>query len=231
MKIMKLKIRLLVFLCLVFFLGCNKNTGDEPQPIQYYPELKIGDSWVYKIEEVNKMLSKETISSYFLKIKVIDTLRFDGEKYFQKARYKSMAELGPWIYWETSFEYINAKGMFEKYLNNHFQKVAFPVAFSTSWKINQRTGAFEEGKAKYLTFNKKFTFGQEVLNDIYGVAVKYDSTGIYNFQEYEDYSPKYGLVSAYKKNILYCQENAACLGKNIEESKTTVTQTLVKVTR
>ncbi|MCP9765697.1 hypothetical protein [Lacihabitans soyangensis] len=228
---MKIRSKILFLICIGILICCNRNKNEEPQPIQYYPEMKIGDAWIYRIDEVSKILSKEIGSTYILKIEVIDTLRYNGEKYFQKAWYKSSSEVGSWEYLKTSFEYRNQKGVFEKELNNHFQKVAFPVAFSTSWKVDQRTGVFEEGKAKYLTFNKKFTFGQEVLNDIYGVAVKYDSTGIYNFQEFEEYSPKYGLVSAYKKNILYCQENAACLGKNIEESKTTITQTLVKVIR
>jgi hypothetical protein len=228
---MKIRSKILLFIWFGLLVGCDNNKTNDPQPVQYYPELNIGDGWVYKIDEVNKILSKETISTYYVKVEVSDTLRFNNEKYYQKTWSKGTKETGPWNYLKTSFEYRNLKGIFEKYLNNHFQKVAFPVAFSTSWSIDQRTDAFDKSRAKYLEFNRKFTFGKEQLNDIYSVAVRYDSTGIHNFQEYENYSPRYGLVSAYKKDVLYCQENAACLGKNIEESKTTVTRTLVNVIR
>ncbi|MFC3813291.1 hypothetical protein [Lacihabitans lacunae] len=211
--------------------GCNKNLMEENPIANLYPEIKIGQIKEYKIIELTQTAGKEIQDQYFIKEVVTDTVRFNQELYFVKTIYKSGVENGLWVFLETEFEYKNLKGVFLKKDNSHVQKVGFPVGFSTTWKINQRIESLENNTAKYLDFKTAYTVGNENWADGYVVQVEKDSTGIHNFQEKEYYSPKYGLISSLKRTIFYCQDNANCLGKNIEESNKTITKTLQKITR
>lgn len=227
---LKIKIGQLVTLGLLI-TGCNKNQMDKVPVDNLYPELKIGQIKEYKINEQIRTVGKETQDQYFIKEEVTDTLRFNQELYFIKNIYKSKVENGPWVFLEIVFEYKNLKGVFLKKDNFHVQKIGFPVSFSTTWKINQRIESLENNTAKYLDFKTPYTIGNENGTDGYVVQVEKDSTGIHNFQETEYYSPKYGHIASFKKTIFYCQDNADCLGKNIEESNTTITKTLQKITQ
>lgn len=223
------KIGLFITLATLVFC-CKKAIVDEVSLNRLYPIIKIGQIKEYKVNETIRTVGKETKDEYFIKEEVTDTLRFNQELYYVKMIYKGRTENGPWTYFETAFEYQNLKGVFEKKENIHVQKIGFPVSFSTTWKINQRIESLDNNIAKYLNFKAPYAIGTDQWIDGYVVQVENDSTGIHNFQEEEFYSPKFGLVASIKKTVFYCQDNADCLGKNIEESNKKITKTLERIT-
>ena len=179
MKKLSDKIKGVFLIAIISFLvfSCKKNetqkTASAPNQYYSYFPLKVGNTYIYRIDSLkyNLFAGKYDSTTSYLK-EVIDSPFIDnaGETAFKVLRYWARDTLKGWASIHTWTAKRNGQ-MAETWEENiRYVKMMFPVALSKSWNGNlyNTIDSFREYNYNYSEVNKSFTMPY--------YWVKYDST-------------------------------------------------------
>lgn len=221
---------------LIFWLAGCQPEESKPENNRSWMNLHLGNTFTYDVREVQYTLGDSVVSTYQLKLEVIDSIRTqDATDVFVLKRTKVTSEIETTL--ETWSVRINNREVVRQEESIPYVVLRFPIGTGNKWngnfynnQLNATTGLPEDDYEitavgiPVTGTTQTFEPGLEVTQENNGEFI------IYNDKRMEAYAKGVGLVRAEYNQVYFCTDDA-CLGLQQIESGRRYLQTLTSYAR
>lgn len=199
-----MKNKILIFILLISFFSCKKETPISEVSDFGYPffPIKIGDSAFYQVQKITWDDFDQTIdTSSYLLCEFIESVstNYIGDSLYRIERMKRNSNSDPWNFDSTWFALKNKHEALRVENNITFVKIVFPIFENQTWNGNIYN---LQGEKRYTS---SFISAIEVSGITYSNALKIqqqDFESIINSDiETEYYAHSVGLIQATKLHV------------------------------
>jgi hypothetical protein len=222
---------LIVLIATCCWLACSTDGEIQPMPEgkRYFP-LAIGNYFVHNVTQTIYTSGPiGTTTNLQRKWVVVDvynaTQNTEGFILYEYTRPNSTAN---WVYQKTRNALLANGYLLLSDENISFKKLVFPLTKGTSWNVNT-FNTLEEKTISITALNAQRTVIDTLFTQVAEIEYTNEADRIIgNDIEKEWYAPDAGLIERYKEKITYCSNTQACLGQQIIQSGSIVSEKLIE---
>jgi len=222
---------------LVLMMACAPEDPVDPDTgLDYFP-LKVGNQWLYQVEETNINQSIEVSSQYELRVSVADSFKnmAGGYTYILHRETRS-SETNPWQSIDTWSAWFSSNRIVQNEANVSFVKLLFPPSAGSYWNGNQFNNLPDNGnlfngpdsesyQLTEIDMPMTLANGLEFPQTLTVVQNEFEDNIVGNDLRREVYAREVGLIYKEVMQLEYCS-TPACLGQQIVDKGVIYIQTL-----
>jgi len=211
------------------WLACTTQTEVQPEPQgkRFFP-LAVGNFFVFDIEQTLYTSGPVGVTTQFQRKWYVADLfeNQENENVYILYEYTRTTPQENWTYIKTRNAILSDYHLLLSDEAISFQKLLFPLRQGTRWNVNK----FNTLPEKIITLTK-LPLQKTVNTVVYTQVAEIEYTNeedriIGNDIEKEWYALDVGLIERYLENITYCSNTPACLGQQIIQSGSIVSEKL-----